>query len=66
MKVSVDSDVCAGHGACVDICPEVFEIGAEGYSVVIVDDVAPELVARVERAVEECPTGAIEVDRTRA
>lgn len=66
MKVSVDSDVCAGHGACVDICPEVFEIGAEGYSVVIVDEVPPELTERVARAVEECPTGAIEVDRTRA
>lgn len=66
MKVSVDSDVCAGHGACVDICPEVFEIGAEGYSVVIVDEVPPELTERVARAVEECPTGAIEVDRAGA
>lgn len=63
MKVSVDSDVCAGHGACVDICPEVFVIGPDGYSVVIVAEVPPEFVERVERAVEECPTGAIDLDR---
>ena len=62
MRATVDSDVCAGHGACVDTCPEVFTIGPEGYAVVTVDEVPPEVADRVARAAEECPTGAIDVN----
>ena len=29
MKAMVNKDTCTGCGICVDICPEVFEIGDE-------------------------------------
>ena len=31
MKVTVDYDVCASTGTCVQACPEVFEIRADGF-----------------------------------
>ncbi len=27
MKAKVDAELCTGCGPCVDICPEVFELG---------------------------------------
>ena len=31
MKVTVDYDVCASTGACMLVCPEVFEVRKDGY-----------------------------------
>lgn len=61
MRAAVDPDVCAGHGACVVTCPEVFRIGPDGYAVVLVDEVPAGLEAAVRQAGEECPTGAIDL-----
>ena len=61
MKVSVDPDLCAGHGACVVTCPEVFRIGPDGYAIVLVDEVPGELTGAVEQAALECPTQAISI-----
>ncbi len=59
MKVSVDPDLCAGHGACVVTCPEVFRIGDDGYAEVLVDEVPAALHHAVQQAGIECPTYAI-------
>ena len=59
MKVSVDPDLCAGHGACVVTCPEVFRIGDDGYAEVLVDEVPIGMEASVQQAGIECPTYAI-------
>jgi len=59
MKVVVDLDLCDLHGLCVDAAPEVFEIGDDGV-LHILDASPPEtLRAKVDKAVRECPTGAI-------
>lgn len=62
MKVTVDDDFCAGHGACVVTCPEVFVIGSGGYAEVLVDQVPAALEDRVRQAERECPTAAISVE----
>ncbi len=59
MRLRVDEDCCAGHGACVETCPSVFAIGAGGYAEVLVDEVPTELEGRARQAVDECPSGAI-------
>jgi len=59
VKVSVDPDLCAGHGACVVTCPEVFRIGEDGYAVVLVDEVPDTMGDAVRQAGDECPTYAI-------
>ena len=59
MKVHVDDDVCGGHGVCAALCPQVFEISADGFAVVLVDEVPEAHEAAVREAVEDCPSGAI-------
>ena len=61
MKVRVDTDLCAGFGICVGICPEVFELHEDGYATVLVDEVPAELADLVHRAVSQCPARAISV-----
>lgn len=62
MKVFIDPERCAGHGACVATCPDVFEIGDDGYARVTVDEVPAELSGPVEQAARQCPERAITVD----
>ena len=41
------------------MCPEVFELNDDGYAVVIVDEIPPELEETVRTAEVNCPTRAI-------
>ena len=59
MKVRVDTEICAGFGICVGICPEVFELHDDGYAKVLVSEVPPELEDMVRRAASQCPAQAI-------
>lgn len=59
MKVIVDEDLCEGHGRCETAAPEVFELGDDDLSHVLVDDVPEELRAKVENAIRLCPRQAI-------
>ena len=59
MKVSVDFDVCASTGSCVQVCPEVFEVRSDGYLYILQENPGEELRSKVEQAADLCPTGAI-------
>jgi ferredoxin len=59
MKVRVDTEVCAGFGVCLGLCPEVFELHEDGYAIVLVGEVPPELEDKVRQAVSQCPANAI-------
>ena len=59
MKVAVDADRCRGHGVCWSLCPEVFTLLDDGYSVVEVSEVPPEFEDAVRAAVNQCPEHAI-------
>jgi ferredoxin len=62
MKVVVDLGVCNLHGLCVESAPDVFEIGDDG-ALHVLNETPPEsLRAAVEKAVRECPTGAISIE----
>jgi ferredoxin len=61
MKVTVDYDLCASTGSCMQICPEVFEVRSDGYLYVLQDEPAEDLRSKVEEAAELCPTAAITV-----
>jgi ferredoxin len=62
MKVSVDFDVCASTGACMQVCPEVFEVRSDGYLYVLQEEPGEELHAKVRDAADLCPTGAISIE----
>ena len=57
MKTYVTEE-CISCGRCVDICPEVFEMG-DDYAEVKLDPVPEELMDSVREAAEECPADAI-------
>lgn len=59
MKVKVIEDACIGCGACVSICPEVFQFNDQGLAHVINDNIDESLKERVMDALESCPTNAI-------
>ena len=63
MKVVVDAGVCALHGLCVETAPEVFKIGDDGELHVLNETPPESLRAAVDRAVRECPTGAISIEK---
>ncbi|MFM2076366.1 MAG: hypothetical protein RJA49_256 [Actinomycetota bacterium] len=61
MKVTVDYDVCASTGACMQVCPEVFEVRKDGYLYVLQDEPGEELRDKVQTAADMCPTAAISI-----
>jgi len=56
-KIAVDQEKCVGCGACVSLCPEVFEIGEDGKS--RVKDPAACAKCDCQGAIEGCPSAAI-------
>ena len=57
MRVIVDFDVCASTGACMQVCPEVFEVRSDGYLYVLQEEPGEELRDKVTQAADLCPTG---------
>jgi len=55
MVIKVDKKKCIGCGACVSSCPEVFEMNSDGKSQVK----AQKNIPCVQKAIDECPVGAI-------
>jgi ferredoxin len=53
---------CISCGRCVEICPEVFEMG-EDRAAVKVDEIPEEYQDATQEAADECPTSAIIVAR---
>ncbi|MDO8392297.1 MAG: ferredoxin [Actinomycetota bacterium] len=61
MNVSVNYDVCASTGACMQLCPEVFEVRKDGYLYVLQEQPSADLADKVRLAADMCPTAAITV-----
>jgi ferredoxin len=61
MKVSVDEDLCRGHGVCCSLCPEVFVLTDDGYAEVRLPTVPPDLEDAARSAAGRCPERAITV-----
>jgi ferredoxin len=62
MKVTVDFDLCASTGACVQVCPEVFEVRSDGYLYILMEKPGPDLADKLKEAAEMCPTAAITIE----
>ena len=58
MKPVIDKALCTGCGLCVDMCPSVFQLGADGLAEVVGTDCDQ---ATLEEAVSSCPVNAIEL-----
>ena len=62
-RVSVDPELCTGHGRCYTLAPDVFDADEAGHSVVIVEEVSGELEKHAVIGVENCPERAITLSR---
>lgn len=61
MKAIVN-DKCSGSGSCAEVCPEVFEMIAQGSARVKVEVVPEEAEASCRQAEQDCPAQAIEIE----
>jgi len=55
-KIVVDQDLCIGCGACVNLCPEVFELDDNAKSQVINNKCEN---CDSQMVIDSCPVGAI-------
>jgi ferredoxin len=62
MKIIVNFDICQSHGLCTQAAPEVFEIRDDGFLYILNEAPGEDLREKVERAVRECPTEAIQIE----
>jgi ferredoxin len=59
IRVSVDIDLCQGHGVCESEAPTVFELGKNPKVTVLTTNPDETLRTAVEAAVRFCPTSAL-------
>ena len=65
-RMSVDADLCQGHGVCAAECPEIFAVDEQAMKVRLLrEDVPAELREKAEAAVRYCPTRALRIDDDR-
>jgi ferredoxin len=61
-RVSVDRELCAAHGRCYELAPDVFEADADGYSTVKQDTLGPDARPLLDRVAQLCPELAIRIE----
>ncbi|MCV7032533.1 ferredoxin [Mycobacterium sherrisii] len=62
MKIRLDERLCAVHGECVIEAPEIFDLGDDDDTAIILQDSPSESYrVAVERAAAACPVGAITI-----
>lgn len=59
VRLYVDQDLCISCGACIALCPDVFDWNDDEKAHVIVDPVPEDLEGDALEAQEACPTEAI-------
>ena len=66
MKVTLDQDLCGGHGVCECEAPEVFRVVDKGdgfaWAEVILENPPEEFHEKARSAMRQCPTRAISID----
>lgn len=60
MKISINED-CTACGLCVDLCPDVYQMGDE-FAEVIANPIPAEFEVLAQQAADECPVEAIIVE----
>lgn len=63
MKIVVNRDRCEANGVCVRVVPEAFSLDEKDQLSVLIENVKPELRAKVEQAVRECPRQALSLSK---
>lgn len=62
MKVVIDQDLCEGNLRCMNVAPEVFEVGDDDKARLLIAEPGEEFREQVQRAVRVCPRQAISIE----
>ena len=62
VKVSVDPNLCVGHGRCYVLAPDVFTTDDFGHCEVLVESLEGPLADQARIGAENCPERAITVE----
>jgi ferredoxin len=62
VRAVVDGEKCQGCGVCVELCPDVFEMGDDDMAKAIVDVVPAEAEDDCRDAADQCPEEAITIE----
>jgi ferredoxin len=62
MRIRVDYDKCVGHGVCEALDPDVFRVGDDAYTHLLIAEPDETHRAALADAVIECPTGALRIE----
>jgi ferredoxin len=62
MRITVDHDICSGHGRCAAVAPDVYTLDDAGFCAVTTLDVEPELAAAARTGANNCPERAITIE----
>lgn len=62
MKVSIDVRLCAGHGQCETVAPEVFRVNDNWLAEVLIEEPPERLRQAVQKAARLCPTSAVVIE----
>ncbi|WP_291325077.1 ferredoxin [Desulfovibrio sp. UCD-KL4C] len=60
-KVVIDHDECIGCETCVELCPEVFALDAEGEKAEVIKEDAIDLDC-VQDSIDSCPVECISIE----
>jgi ferredoxin len=61
MKLRVDLSLCAGHGRCYALAPDLFDEDERGHCVLLHEKVPPALEEQARLGEQNCPEGAIAI-----
>jgi ferredoxin len=59
MEIRVDPEICISCGACIDVCPDVYDWDDNGKAHNQVEEVPSNLVDCAREGLESCPVDAI-------
>ena len=62
MKIHVDTEKCAGHAVCQALAPDIFEVGDDQLTHVLMEDIPERMRETVQGAVDDCPTRALSLE----
>lgn len=62
-QIEIDRIKCDGHGLCSELLPERIHLDDWGYPVIIAGLESEELLRHAQKAVAQCPVGALKLVR---
>lgn len=62
MHISIDPDLCTGHGRCYVVAPDLVEPDDEGRGLVRSAEVPERMETQARTAAGSCPERAVELD----